>query len=188
MTAVTCDGLFEKRIGKPRCRPGEGRGPYAGAELSLRDGGRLSRNNYSLRLWAPAFAGATGGGFGKRSPLLTIFTHCGQPHFSSRTAGRGRSGNEPSTVLAENFPVQGFGNADSWRKSRDFGWDGGRRPRPRDFGCVPAHPPYWRSSASYRPLRAVWAFAPGHSGVRVRSRKPFSAPKSPAHTQRNLQR
>ena len=36
------------------------------------------------------------------------------------------------------------------------------RPRlplgcPRDSGCVRAHPPSWRASASYRPLRAVWA-------------------------------
>src|SRR5258705_10797060 len=66
-------------------------------------------------------------------------------------------GNEPSTVLAEDSASSGLGNADSRRKLRDFGWVGLGRPRPRDFGCVPAHPPSWRASASYRPLRAVWA-------------------------------
>ena len=93
----------------------------------------------------------------KRSPLLTIFWHCGHWHFSSRTAGFGVCGNEPSTVLPEASPIVGLGNADSRRKWRDFGWVGWCRPRARDSGRVPAHPPYWRASASYRPLRAVWA-------------------------------
>jgi hypothetical protein len=93
----------------------------------------------------------------ERSPLLTIFWHCGHWHFSSRTARHGVRGNEPSTVLADSSPIAGLGNADSRRKWRDFGWGGRCRSRARDSGCVPAHPPYWRASASYRPLRAVWA-------------------------------
>ena len=36
-----------------------------------------------------------------RSPILTIFWHCGGAHFSSRTAPERGPGNEPSTVLAE---------------------------------------------------------------------------------------
>ena len=93
----------------------------------------------------------------ERSSLLTIFWHCGHWPFSSRTAGHRRLGNEPSTVLAEDSLSSGFGNADSRRKLRDFGWGGLGRPRARDSGCVPAHPASWRASASYRPLRAVWA-------------------------------
>src|SRR5437868_6455729 len=42
-----------------RCRPGEGRDPYAAAEIGLRDGCRLSLSNKQRWLWAPAFAGAT---------------------------------------------------------------------------------------------------------------------------------
>ena len=38
-----------------------------------------------------------------RSVGLTIFWHCGHAPFSSRTAPRRTSGNEPSTVLAEDF-------------------------------------------------------------------------------------
>ena len=45
----------------------------------------------------------------------------------------------------------------------------------RASGCVRAHPASWRASASYRPLRAVWAFAPGHSGVLSEITRPFSA-------------
>jgi hypothetical protein len=93
----------------------------------------------------------------KTSPLLTLLWHCGHWAFSSRTAGRGWPGNEPSTVLAEDSAPSGFGHADSRRKLRDFGWGGSGRPRPRDPGCVPADPASWRASASYRPLRAVWA-------------------------------
>src|ERR1700722_7290036 len=73
-------------------------------------------------------------------------------------------------VLAEDAVSQGSGNADSQRKVRSSGWGGQGGLYPRDFGCVHAHPAYWRASASYRPLRAVWAVAPGHSGV-ARDRK-----------------
>ena len=38
-----------------------------------------------------------------RSPLLTIFWHCGRAYFSSRITRKRRSGNEPSMVLAEDF-------------------------------------------------------------------------------------
>ena len=116
-----------------------------------------------------------GRGRSKRSRLLTILWHCGHWPFSSRTARRGSFGNEPSMVLAEDSALEGFGNADSQRKLRDFGWGGRCRPRARDLGCVPAHPPYWRASASYRPLRAVWAFVPGHSGVLSEITRPSSA-------------
>src|SRR4029079_9014053 len=79
------------------------------------------------------------------------------------------------------WPSKGSGNADSQRKVRSSGWSGQGclHDCPRDSGCDRAHPP-WRASASYRPLRAVWAFAPGHSGVRTRSPDP-SAPIEPAH-------
>ena len=68
---------------------------------------------------------------------------------------------------------KGSGNADSQRKVRSSGWSG--QGCPRDSGCVRAHPASWRASASYRPLRAVWAFAPGHSGVLSEITRPFSA-------------
>src|SRR3984885_9364962 len=68
-------------------------------------------------------------------------------------------------VLAKDAVSQGSGNADSQRKVRSSGWGGQTGLYPRDFGCVDAHPASWRASASYRPLRAVWAIAPGHSGV-----------------------
>ncbi len=42
--------------------------------------------------------------------MLTIFCHCGGSAFSSRRAARRTSGNQASTVLAEDFRVtQGFG-------------------------------------------------------------------------------
>ena len=68
---------------------------------------------------------------------------------------------------------KGSGNADSQRKVRSSGWSG--QGCPHDSGCVRAHPASWRASASYRPLRAVWAFAPGHSGVLSEITRPFSA-------------
>ena len=60
-------------------------------------------------------------------------------------------------VLAEDAVPIGSGNADSQRKVRSSGWGGQGRRFLRDSGCVPAHPASWRASASYRPLRAVWA-------------------------------
>jgi hypothetical protein len=92
-----------------------------------------------------------------RSPMLTNFWHCDGPYFSFRTAAERRPGNEPSTVLAEDCASKGSGNADSQLFVRSSGGSGARRPSPGDSGCVPAHPASWRASASYRPLRAVWA-------------------------------
>ena len=72
---------------------------------------------------------------------------------------------------------KGSGNADSQRKVRGSGWSGQGclHVCPCDSGCDRAHPASWRASASYRPLRAVWAFAPGHSGVLSEITRPFSA-------------
>jgi len=92
-----------------------------------------------------------------RSPMLTNFWHCGGPSFSFRTGAERRPGNEPSTVLAEDCASKGSGNADSQLFVRSSGGSGARRPSPGDSGCVTAHPASWRASASYRPLRAVWA-------------------------------
>jgi hypothetical protein len=99
-----------------------------------------------------------------RSPMLTIFWHCGFRHFSSKNAGERCSGNEPSTVLIENLGsetrefqrLKGSGNAGSRPKVWSSGGSGARRLRLRDSGCVAAHPPY-RRPAPYLPLRAGWA-------------------------------
>ncbi len=92
-----------------------------------------------------------------RSAQLTNFWHCGGPSFSFRTSSERRPGNEPSRVLAEDCASQGSGNADSQLFVRSSGGSGAGRPSPGDSGCVNAHPASWRASASYRPLRAVWA-------------------------------
>ena len=116
-----------------------------------------------------------------RSARLTIFWHCGHSRFSSKTAAKRASRQRTVNGFRRGFPcltrdrqrwtpvlrpiarqMSGSGNADSQRKVRSSGWSG--RCRPCASGCVHAHPAYW-ASASYRPLRAVWAFAPGHSGV-----------------------
>ena len=70
---------------------------------------------------------------------------------------------------------QGSGNADSQRKAWNSRGSGPRRSFPRDSGC--AHPAHWRAAASYRPLRAVWARAPGTSGDRrsIETRAPRTA-------------
>ena len=44
----------------------------------------------------------------ERSIHLTIFWRCSRPHFSSRTNSERCSGNEPSTVLAENSLIKGL--------------------------------------------------------------------------------
>jgi hypothetical protein len=100
-----------------------------------------------------------------RSAHLTIFWHCGCGGFSFRKRLERMPGNEPSMVLAENALSKGSGNADSQRFVRGSWGSGHGRPSRCDSGCVRAHPASWRASASYRPLRAVWAVAPGHSGV-----------------------
>src|SRR5882757_625693 len=83
-------------------------------------------------------------------------------------------------VLAEDWASQGSGNADSQRKVRSSGWSGQCRPSPGDSGCVPAHPADWRASASYRPLRAVWAVCAWALRGCARSPGPFSAQNSSA--------
>jgi hypothetical protein len=113
-----------------------------------------------------------------RSAQLTIFWHCGWPHFSSRTGLKRASGNEPSTVLAEDSASQGSGNADSQRKCWSSGGSGPCRPL-RESGCVRAHPAY-RRAASYRPLRAVWALCAWALRGCARSPDPFSAHNSSA--------
>jgi hypothetical protein len=100
-----------------------------------------------------------------RSTRLTIFWHCGRLVFSFRTVGKACPGQPTVNGFTPGYRLKGSGNADSQRKVGSSGWSGRRRAYPRDSGCVRAHTPYWRDSASYRPLRAVWAVAPGHSGV-----------------------
>ncbi len=92
-----------------------------------------------------------------RSARLTIFWHCGWPHFSFRTSHKARLRQPTVNGFAPGWRFKGSGNADSRRKGRSSGWSGRCRPCLRDSGCVLAHPPSWRASASYRPLRAVWA-------------------------------
>ena len=92
-----------------------------------------------------------------RSVNLTIFWHCGTRHFSFRTAWERLPGNEPSMVLAEDARPKGSGNADSQPNVRSSGESGQCRSSRCCSGCVLAHPASWRASASYRPLRAVWA-------------------------------
>jgi hypothetical protein len=92
-----------------------------------------------------------------RSVNLTIFWRCGHGHFSFRTAWERLPGNEPSMVLAEDARPKGSGNADSQPNVRSSGWIGFGRSSRSDSGCGLAHPASWRASASYRPLRAVWA-------------------------------
>ncbi len=93
------------------------------------------------------------------------FWRCGCGLFSSRRTPW--SGSRQPTVngFVRRFcRSKGSGNADSQRYQGNCGGGGRNRRFRRDSGCVPAHPPYWRA-ASYLPLRAGWAFAPGHSGV-----------------------
>ena len=114
-----------------------------------------------------------------RSVFLTIFW----PSFGIAAAAVSRLergtdrvvGNQPSMVLAENAVSQGSGNADEQRHGWSSRWGGASRWSPGRSGCVPAHPDDWRASASYRPLRAVWALcAWALRGTRDR-RKPLSA-------------
>jgi len=122
-----------------------------------------------------------------RSANLTIFWRCDHPRFSFRRGLSARSGNEPSTVLAENALSTGSGNADSQRKIRSSGWSGRCRPSRRDSGCVLVHPASWRASASYRPLRAVWAVCAWALRGCARSPDPFSASRA-AHPAKGMPR
>jgi len=112
---------------------------------------------YGSRLSPGRRKGTGGAGRKTRSTPLTIFWHCSFRHFSFRTTLERGSGNKPSTVLAENPRFKGSGNADSQRKVRSSGRGGQGRWSRGDSGCVLAHPASRRASASYRPLRAVWA-------------------------------
>ena len=112
-----------------------------------------------------------------RSTRLTIFWHCGLAGFSFRTALKHVPGNQPSTVLPQDEASKGSGNADSRRNGWSSGYSGRCRPYPGDSGCVLAHPASWRASASYRPLRAVWAVCAWALRGCARSTGPFSAQK-----------
>jgi hypothetical protein len=68
---------------------------------------------------------------------------------------------------------KGSGNADSQLFVRSSGWSG--HGCPRDSGCVRAHPRSWRASASYRPLRAVWAVCAWALRGSREITRPFSA-------------
>ena len=117
-----------------------------------------------------------------RSVNLTIFWRCGTRHFSFRTAWERVPGNEPSMVLAQDARPKGSGNADSQPNVRSSRESGQCRPSRSDSGCVPRssfarsdHPDYRRASASYRPLRAVWAVCAWALRGCARSPDPFSA-------------
>jgi len=146
---------------------------------------------------------SSGGRFpAHRSAGLTIFWHCGHSPFSSRTTPA-RSRQRTVNGFGRGFPRlardqqkwtpvlrpiarridSGSGNADSQRKVRSSGWSG--RCRPCAAGCVLAHPAsWWRASASYRPLRAVWAVCAWALRGCARTPKPFSAHVNSASTQK----
>jgi hypothetical protein len=126
-----------------------------------------------------------------RSAFLTIF----RPSFGIAAAAicrleRGTdrvASNKPSMVLAENAVCKGSGNADEQRHGWSSWWGGASRWSPGRSGCVPAHPAYWRASASYRPLRAVWALrAWALRGTRDRQ-EPLSAWNDSASAKGTLQ-
>src|SRR5471032_1497978 len=100
-----------------------------------------------------------------RSAFLTIFWRCGFPCFSFRTTSGARPRQRTVNGFGRGWRFEGSGNVDSQPNVWSSGWGGQCRSCPRDSGFVHAHPASWRASASYRPLRAVWAIAPGHSGV-----------------------
>src|SRR6185437_1741410 len=111
----------------------------------------------------------------ERSPILTIFWHCGHTAFSSRTTAGRRFRQRTVNGFGRRFRgLEGSGNADS----QAFGWSSGRGDDARacDSGCCePAHPASWRASPSYRPLRAVWAVCAWALRGCARTPKPFSA-------------
>ena len=118
-----------------------------------------------------------------RSPLLTIFWHCGPSAFSSRTTPRRAPWQRTVNGFGRGFwRLTGSGNADSQRKGWGSGWSG--RCRPCDSGCDAADPPSWRASASYRPLRAVWAVCAWALRGCARTPKPFSAHEMAQSTQK----
>ena len=143
------------------------------------------RPGAGLWSWPPAFPGAIGEQ--KGHPCCPFFGIAAIGISRLERPGTGALGNEPSTVLAEDSPSSGFGNADSRRKLRVFEWGGRCRPRSRDFGCVPAHPHHWRASASYRPLRAVWAVCAWALRGSREIEKTLQRPVTGARPKRNLQ-
>ncbi len=116
----------------------------------------------------------------KRSPVLTIFWHCGFGHFSSRTGFGARARQQTVNGFGRGCGSKGSGNADSQRKLRSPGWSGQCRPRPGDSGCVPAHPAY-RRAASYLPLRAGWAVCAWALRGCVEIARPFRAQTAAHH-------
>src|ERR1700694_4565345 len=86
-------------------------------------------------------------------------------------------------VLDEDWASKGSGNADSQRKVRSSRESGQCRPSRSDSGCVPAHPADWRASASYLPLRAVWAVCAWALRGCARLSEPFSARRAAHHLQ-----
>ena len=60
-----------------------------------------------------------------------------------------------------------------------------RLPVPRNSGCVRAHPPSWRASASYRPLRAVWAVCAWALRGFERDHQTLQRPRTGARPKRN---
>jgi hypothetical protein len=155
--------------------------------LSRASTSRISSTDSAI--WIPTFAGATAERMAAsraeayRSPVLTIFWHCSPSAFSSRTAARRVGLQRTVNGFGRRFGrLTGSGNADSQRKVRSSGWSG--RGRPCNSGCVGAHPPSWRASASYRPLRAVWAVCAWALRGCARTPKPFSAHRESASTQK----
>src|SRR5450759_1176666 len=142
----------------------------------------LARNDEPL----PTAMDDGGPGGSIRSVRLTIFWHCGFRHCSFRTASERATGNEPSMVLAEDCASKGSGNADSQRKVWSSGWSGSRRAYACDSGCVAAHPASWRASASYRPLRAVWAVCAWALRGCARFTRPLQRSSSSAPDTRNF--
>jgi hypothetical protein len=123
--------------------------------------------HHVLWLWVLAFARTTvvsaerQGLRQERSSLLTIFCHCRASAFSSRTTPQ--RGRQPSVNrFGREFPRRPrVWHVDSQRYQ---GSSGRGRSLACDFRCDRAHPAS-RAPASYLPLRADWALAPGHSGV-----------------------
>jgi hypothetical protein len=108
-----------------------------------------------------------------RSAHLPLFWRCGTLHFSFRRIGEAAS----ATIRQGFWPriglPQGSGNADSQLKVRSSGGSGRGRSFPGDSGCVRANPASWRASASYLPLRAVWAVGAWALRGCARSKDPF---------------
>lgn len=97
----------------------------------------------------------------------------------------------PATIrqgFAPKIPLKGTSNADSQR----YRWNSrGRRRWPTrcDSCCLGVVlgvvPPYRRTASSYRPLRAVWAVVPGHSGA-LRDHPPPERPSDAAHLTKGI--